>query len=202
MVTDPKTDQNSYDWLQLSQVFAVVQNCTSSTPEIEVVVNSKWYSFQTESDFKTQFKHFGSNTHSFKRRNHISKFAQPLSPWWNWVIDNNCHNFFKLSEYVIIISQNCHYWTNNIHNWSQLVSIGQNCHNLSQFSQLVKIVTIGHNYHNWSKLSQLVKIVTIGQNCLKLSQLVTFHYWSALSHKYLKCIGNWVKHPNIKFGQV
>ena len=30
-----------------------------------------------------QFKQFGSNTHSFKRRNHISKLAQPLSPVWN-----------------------------------------------------------------------------------------------------------------------
>ena len=52
---------------------------TRSTPEIEVAGNSKWYSTQTESDFKNQFKQFGSNTHSFKRCNHISKFAQPLS---------------------------------------------------------------------------------------------------------------------------
>ena len=56
---------------------------TRSTPEIEVAGNSKWYSTQTESDFKNQFKQFGSNTHSFKRRNHISKCSQPLSPVWN-----------------------------------------------------------------------------------------------------------------------
>ena len=34
----------------------------NSTPEIEVVGNSEWYSTQTESDFKNQFKQFGSNT--------------------------------------------------------------------------------------------------------------------------------------------
>ena len=45
--------------------------------------NSEWYSTETESAFKNQFKQFGSNTHSFRGRNHISKFAQPLSPVWN-----------------------------------------------------------------------------------------------------------------------
>ena len=48
--------------------------------------NSEWYFAQTKSDFKNQFKQFGSNTHSFKRRNHISKFVQPLSLLWKWVI--------------------------------------------------------------------------------------------------------------------
>ena len=45
--------------------------------------NSEWYSAQTESDFKNQFKQFGSNTHSVRSRNHISKFSQPLSLVWN-----------------------------------------------------------------------------------------------------------------------
>ena len=59
---------------------------SSSMLEIEVAVNSEWYSTQTESDFKNQLQQFCSNTHSFKRCNHISKFAQPLSPVWKWVI--------------------------------------------------------------------------------------------------------------------
>ena len=64
----------------------VITQWTRSTPEIEVAENSNWCSTQTESDFKNQFKQFGSKTRSFQRHNHISKFAQPLSPMWKWVI--------------------------------------------------------------------------------------------------------------------
>ena len=55
---------------------------TRSTPGIEVAGNLT----QTKSDFKNQFKQFSSNTHSFKRHNHLSKYAQPISPVWKWLI--------------------------------------------------------------------------------------------------------------------
>ena len=66
---------------------------TRSTPEIEIAGISRLYSTQTENDFKNQFKQFGSNTHSMPLTPcHISKFVQPLSPVWNWLIQD--YKFF------------------------------------------------------------------------------------------------------------
>ena len=58
---------------------------TRSTPKIGVAGCSKFYSTQTESDLTNQIKQFGSNTHFFKRRNHILKFALTPSLVREWV---------------------------------------------------------------------------------------------------------------------